>query len=637
MCHRLLEEPLTGQTQNMNTVDDEFCLIRCSDKNDFDIVPKRCFSTPSNTIEIYQTYPVEINGNQCEATVILKGTKEDCERLQHNIRSKPSTDAPTARSDRTAESNTEQSTTITSSEPLVPTNVNEESNNANDDDEGDQDTSQNNVFMGMLQMLLTSSAQRSNNDDTEIHKVRCGLCGTSPIKRDRYKCLNCEGLDMCGRCFARRKESGHHKSGHAFAHFKSPGELFDRAVNDNEVTFSNLKTLYANEIHESINCNGCNRGLIKGLRFKCYSCSNYNLCQQCVDSGVTTQSHKLSHSLIVVMRRTVLQIPVEDIQISNQCGRGAFGSVHMARWISKKRRITCKTIALPSTENTDKLEKNFVKDLAVYAELSGVYILKTYGYAILKQDENIKYMVIMEYMSRGSLSNVIRENGSQLSLRRRLDMARNIASGMRYIHEHQMIHRDIQPYNILVNENDVAKIGGMGIARLFDPRDPQTQISSQSYMPPEYYHGIYDETLDIFTFGLTLNEIFTSTKHSFETLPTGKISFHNKSTIFYELISKCVAYDPKRRSTAIEIEKTLDVFGDSFNELVLMKHPSYMSRSTKEKDKIFIAFYEKLYPHAMKIIEREFPPERLDVPRYAPGIKIDRSAGKENLIQYSVQ
>ncbi|CAF4501918.1 unnamed protein product, partial [Rotaria magnacalcarata] len=127
MCHRLLEEPLTGQTQNMNTVDDEFCLIRCSDKNDFDIVPKRCFSTPSNTIEIYQTYPVEINGNQCEATVILKGTKEDCERLQHNIRSKPSTDAPTARSDRTAESNTEQSTTITSSEPLVPTNVNEES------------------------------------------------------------------------------------------------------------------------------------------------------------------------------------------------------------------------------------------------------------------------------------------------------------------------------------------------------------------------------------------------------------------------------------------------------------------------------------------------------------------------------
>ncbi|CAF4551218.1 unnamed protein product, partial [Rotaria magnacalcarata] len=175
----------------------------------------------------------------------------------------------------------------------------------------------------------------------------------------------------------------------------------------------------------------------------------------------------------------------------------------MARWISKKRRITCKTITLPSTENTDKLEKNFVKDLAVYAELSGVYILKTYGYAILKRDENIKYMVIMEYMSRGSLSNVIRENGSQLSLRRRLDMARNIASGMRYIHEHQMIHRDIQPYNILVNENDVAKIGGMGIARLFDPRDPQTQISSQSYMPPEYYHGIYDETLDIFTFGLT--------------------------------------------------------------------------------------------------------------------------------------
>ncbi|CAF1496835.1 unnamed protein product [Rotaria sp. Silwood1] len=88
-------------------------------------------------------------------------------------------------------------------------------------------------------------------------------------------------------------------------------------------------------------------------------------------------------------------------------------------------------------------------------------------------------------------------------------MVMNIASGMRKIHEHRMIHRDIRPDNILVNENYVAEIGDMGIARVIDPLNHHTQIGCASYMPPEFYHGTYDQKLDIFTFGLTLNELFT--------------------------------------------------------------------------------------------------------------------------------
>jgi hypothetical protein len=57
----------------MNTTEDEFCLIRYSHNSGFDIVPQRCVRTPSNMIETYENYQVEINGNQCEATVILKG------------------------------------------------------------------------------------------------------------------------------------------------------------------------------------------------------------------------------------------------------------------------------------------------------------------------------------------------------------------------------------------------------------------------------------------------------------------------------------------------------------------------------------------------------------------------------------
>ncbi len=311
-------------------------------------------------------------------------------------------------------------------------------------------------------------------------------------------------------------------------------------------------------------------------------------------------------------------------------------TTHKARWLSKKCRIMCKAITLTKTEKTDMLEKSFLKDLGVYAELSGTYILKIYGYAKSQQGQNIRYMVITEYISRGSLAKVIKENGNELSLRRRLDIARSIAGGMRKIHEHHIVHRDIQPDNIFVNENDVPKIGDMGIARFFDPLNQQTQISRQSYMPPEYYHGTYDQTLDIFTFGLTLNELFTSIKHSFVTVPTGEISFYNVSPIFGELISRCIAYDPRRRPTSIEVEKVLDVFGNGFNELVLMKHPSYMTRSTKEKDKIFLSFYEKFHPRAMEVLEQEFPLEVPDGSLETPQVKINRSDYQEKIIQYPV-
>lgn len=58
----------------MTTTDDEFCLIRYSTNGDFDIVPQQCVRSPSNAIEMYEIYQVENNGNQCEGTVLLKGT-----------------------------------------------------------------------------------------------------------------------------------------------------------------------------------------------------------------------------------------------------------------------------------------------------------------------------------------------------------------------------------------------------------------------------------------------------------------------------------------------------------------------------------------------------------------------------------
>lgn len=174
-------------------------------------------------------------------------------------------------------------------------------------------------------MILTTKT--GNNSDTgEKHNVQCSSCNENPIESDRYKCLNCENINLCGGCFESRRESSKHKSGHAYVHFKSPGELFGQSVKESDVTYAKLKEASANDVHESISCDGgCESTSIKGLRFKCDTCPNYDLCQHCVDRGATTKTHQSSHPLIVIPRRAIQQIPVEDIELQAEIGSGAFG------------------------------------------------------------------------------------------------------------------------------------------------------------------------------------------------------------------------------------------------------------------------------------------------------------------------
>lgn len=195
-----------------------------------------------------------------------------------------------------------------------------------EDEKKDANTIRNDALMKILQLLLAHGGGNTNNDTGDVHKVQCAACGTNPITSDRYKCLMCEDIDMCAHCFERRRESTEHKSGHAFVHFKSPGELFGQPVRNSDVTFAKLKKLYAREVHENITCDGCGSDTIRGLRFKCDTCANYDLCEQCVNNEITTKTHKSTHPLIVIPVRAILQIPVEDIQLGDELGSGAFGT-----------------------------------------------------------------------------------------------------------------------------------------------------------------------------------------------------------------------------------------------------------------------------------------------------------------------
>lgn len=162
---------------------------------------------------------------------------------------------------------------------------------------------QKDVFIKILQLLQQNANDGCKED--KVHEVTCVGCGSSSMRGNRYKCLQCNSVDLCAKCFEHRVEPKQHTSGHALVHFRLPNELFGRTVTSAEITLEKLTQFYANEVHESISCDGCSTSAITGLRFKCDTCPNYDLCQRCFVRGATNQKHKSSHPLILSSTRMV--------------------------------------------------------------------------------------------------------------------------------------------------------------------------------------------------------------------------------------------------------------------------------------------------------------------------------------------
>jgi next-to-BRCA1 protein 1 len=168
-------------------------------------------------------------------------------------------------------------------------------------------------------------AAYENQDD--IHRISCDGCGSLRIYGDRYKCLQCENYDLCGSCFEKRRETKQHKSGHAFAHFKIPMELFGEKITkaNDEVTLEKFKERFATTQHTAVTCDGCDKTPFVGIRFKCDTCHDYDLCQECMQKQVITREHDTRHSLVVIGKDRFNQIDVNDIELGDELGRGAFG------------------------------------------------------------------------------------------------------------------------------------------------------------------------------------------------------------------------------------------------------------------------------------------------------------------------
>ena len=120
--------------------------------------------------------------------------------------------------------------------------------------------------------------------------------------------------------------------------------------------------------------------------------------------------------------------------------------------------------------------------------------------------------IVTEFVEGGSLYDLLHKKKKAVSKEDKRKIVRQMLSSIAFLHEHDIVHRDIKSHNFLVEENLTTKLCDFGLAR---HRDLLNQGSMQFsgtpiYMAPELFlKKSYDQSVDIFALGTLLYEIYT--------------------------------------------------------------------------------------------------------------------------------
>jgi len=243
---------------------------------------------------------------------------------------------------------------------------------------------------------------------------------------------------------------------------------------------------------------------------KCPKCHSENLdsSRYCAECGT-----QIGDSEGILDLTETLRIPIKvtksgelfagRYQIIDELGRGGMGVVYKADDTKLKRTVALKSIS-PFILAKEDVKIRFLREAQAAAALNHPNICTIYE---IDEYEEISFLS-MEYIEGEALKDKIKTQ--PLSIQDALDLAIQVAEGLRHAHAKGIIHRDIKSANIMVKKDGEAKIMDFGLAKLADTTvvtKEGTTVGTIAYMSPEQARGeASDGRTDIWSLGVVMYE-----------------------------------------------------------------------------------------------------------------------------------
>ncbi|RJR49626.1 MAG: cyclic nucleotide-binding protein [Desulfobacteraceae bacterium] len=191
-------------------------------------------------------------------------------------------------------------------------------------------------------------------------------------------------------------------------------------------------------------------------------------------------------------------------EIVSKLGQGAAGIVYLALDPVIRRKVALKVSQAATTEFKD----NFLYEAESAGRLNHPNIVAVYDAGAEKDH----CYIAMEYIKGTTLESHCHKE-TLLAPGRGLEIVMDVCKGLDYAHKEGVIHRDIKPCNILLNEDGIAKITDFGVAQMTDKTFIGGIRGTPHYLSPEQIGGkMVSSQSDIFSLGCVLYEVLAGEK-----------------------------------------------------------------------------------------------------------------------------
>ena len=199
-------------------------------------------------------------------------------------------------------------------------------------------------------------------------------------------------------------------------------------------------------------------------------------------------------------------------ELKGRVGQGSMSKVYRAYDRQDDRMVALKLL---DTRKTADLEARFnglerPPEWEVSLRLRHPNVVETFEHGLSTEGERF---MVMEFIEGAGMSFLIDTQAPQLE-GRRLDFLKQLALGLEYLHLMNLIHRDLCPRNVLVNETGQVKLIDFGLVVPNTPefRRPGNRTGTANYMAPELIRRqSTDQRIDIFSYSVTAYELLTGT------------------------------------------------------------------------------------------------------------------------------
>jgi serine/threonine protein kinase len=258
------------------------------------------------------------------------------------------------------------------------------------------------------------------------------------------------------------------------------------------------------------------------------------------------------------------ELIAERYELEELVGTGGMSSVYRAHDKLLERRVALKVMHEQYTSDGDYVER-FRREARSVAQLSHPSIVTV----IDRGEQGGRQFIVFEYVDGENLKALVEREGP-LPEREALELALQIARALSFAHQHDLVHRDVKPQNVLLDDEGRAKVTDFGIARSLDVQAGITQtgtvMGTSDYIAPEQARGAKATVqTDVYSLGAVLYELLSgevpyrgdnfvsiAMQHINEPVPSVHERRPDVSPCAEAVVQRAMAKDPRDRIQSMD-------------------------------------------------------------------------------------